>query len=94
MHDLPPLIVLGCNYKCKEKCDACHDISMMAYALEYISILNIKDVHYRCVIWGMCRTDSINRLNNTELHHEIYFRDIYSGVNGKSYRQSWKGLMS
>ena len=33
-----------------EECDACHDTSMMAYELENISILNIKDVDYRRII--------------------------------------------
>ena len=25
---------------------------------------------------------------------KTYFRDIYSGINGKWYRKSWKELMS
>ena len=28
----------------------CHDISMMAYELEIIAILNVEDIDYRCVL--------------------------------------------
>ena len=31
---------------------------------ENIAILNISSVDYRCVIWGMSRSDAINKLNN------------------------------
>ena len=52
-----------CKYE-QEVCDGCQDISMMAYELENIAILNISGVDYRCVIWGMSRSDTINKLNN------------------------------
>ena len=44
-----------------------HDISMMAYELEYIAILNVKGIDYRCVIWTMTKNDAINMLNNSKL---------------------------
>ena len=31
-------------------CNKCHDISVMAYELENIAILNVKGVDYRCVL--------------------------------------------
>ena len=31
-------------------CNRCHDISMLAYELENIAILNVKGVDYRCVL--------------------------------------------
>ena len=31
-------------------CNKCHDMSMMAYELENIAILNVKSVDYRCVL--------------------------------------------
>ena len=34
----------------REVCDRCRDVSMMAYELENIAILNVKCVDYRCVI--------------------------------------------
>ena len=46
----------------------CHDISMMAYELQNIVILNVKVVDYRCVIWNMTRNDAITRLNNSKLN--------------------------
>ena len=45
----------------------CHDISMMAYELETIAILNVKGADYRCVLWNMTRNDITNRLNNFKL---------------------------
>ena len=47
-------------------CNKCYDISMMAYKLENIAILNIKSVDYRCV-WNMTINDVTNRLNNSKL---------------------------
>ena len=37
----------------REARNRCHDISMMAYELENITILNVKCVDYRCVIRNM-----------------------------------------
>ena len=42
-------------------------ISMMAYELENIAILNVKSVDYRCVLWNMTGNGAINRLHNSEL---------------------------
>ena len=50
-----------------EVCYGCHDISRMVYEIENISILNIKGVDFRCVIWNMARNDAIDRSNNSEL---------------------------
>ena len=41
---------------------------MMAYELENITILNVKGVDYRCVIWNMTKNDAINRLNKSKLN--------------------------
>ena len=46
----------------------CHDISMMAFDLENIAILNIKGFDYRCVIWNTSKGDAINRLNKCKLN--------------------------
>ena len=48
-------------------CNKCHDISMMAYELENVAILNKNDFDYRHVLWNMTRNDAINRLNNSKL---------------------------
>ena len=39
----------------------------MAYELENITILNVKGIDYRCILWNMARSDVINRLNNSKL---------------------------
>ena len=43
-------------------CNDCHDILMMAYELENITILNVKGFDYRCVLSGVTRNDAINNL--------------------------------
>ena len=41
----------GVGYKFEPYvCNKCHDMSMMAYELENIAILNVKSVDYRCVL--------------------------------------------
>ena len=32
-----------------------------------VAVVNIKDIHYRCVILNMTKNDVINSLNNSEL---------------------------
>ena len=48
-------------------CNRCHDISMMTYGLQSITILNVNGVDYRCVLWNMTRNDAINMLSNSKL---------------------------
>ena len=50
MYNLP-LLVFWKHYKFEPYAyNKCHDISMMAYELEIIAILNVKGVDYRCVL--------------------------------------------
>ena len=49
MHDLSLLVLIIIAYE-PEVCNGCHDISIMAYELEHITILNVKGVDYRCVV--------------------------------------------
>ena len=48
-------------------CNGCHAVSIMAYELKNIAILNAKVVDYRCVLWGISRDEAVNRLNNAVL---------------------------
>ena len=48
-------------------CNGCHDISIMAYELKIIAILNVKGVDYRCALWNMTKNDAINMLGNSKL---------------------------
>ena len=48
-------------------CNGCHAVSMMAYKLKNIAILNAKGVDYRCILWGISRDEAVNRLNNSAL---------------------------
>ena len=51
-------------------CDKCHDISMMAYQLRNIAILNVKGVDYRCLLCNITRNVTINRFKNSKLHEK------------------------
>ena len=48
-------------------CNGCHAVSVMAYELKNIAILNAKGVDYRCILWGISRDEAVNRLNNSVL---------------------------
>ena len=48
-------------------CNGCHAVSMMAYELKNIAILNAKGVDYRCILWGIIRDETVNRLNDSVL---------------------------
>ena len=37
---------------------------MTAYELKSIAILNVKEVDYRCVLWGINKNETVNILNN------------------------------
>ena len=57
------------SYKFKPYiCNSCHDVSMMAYELKNIAILNAKGVlDYRCILWGISKNYAVDRLNNSLL---------------------------
>ena len=40
---------------------------MTAYELKNIAILNAKDVDSRCILWGISRDETVNRLNKSVL---------------------------
>ena len=48
-------------------CNGCHDVSMMAYELQNIAILNAKGVDYSFILWCISKNDVINMLNNSLL---------------------------
>ena len=51
-------------------CNDWHAVSMMAYELKNIAILNAKGVHYRYILWGISRVEAVNRLNNSALENK------------------------
>ena len=48
-------------------CNKWHDVLMAAYELKYIAILNVKEVDFRCISWGISRDEVVNRLNDAVL---------------------------
>ena len=53
--------------------NGCHVVSMMAYELKIIAILNAKGVYYKCILWGISRDEAVNRLNNSALEDKGVF---------------------
>ena len=51
-------------------CNSCHAISMMAFELKNIAILNAKGVNYRYILWGISRDEAVNRINNSVLEEK------------------------
>ena len=54
-------------------CNVCHAMSMMAYELKNIAILNAKGVDYRCISWSISKNDVVDRLNNCVLEDKGVF---------------------
>ena len=49
-------------------CSKCHDVLATPYELKKnIAILNVKNVDFRCILWGISRDEAVNRLNNSVL---------------------------
>ena len=45
-------------------CNKYYDVLMTAYELKNITIINIKGVDFRHILWGISRDEAANRLNN------------------------------
>ena len=48
-------------------CNKRHDISIMAYELENVAILNVKEVDYRYILLNMTKNNATNGLDNSKL---------------------------
>ena len=55
-------------------CNKCHDVLMTAYESENIAILNVKDVDYTCILWGISRNEAVDILNNPVLEDKLYYK--------------------
>ena len=47
------------------------NVMILNYEIENITILNVKGVDYRGVLWNMTKNDTINRLNNSKLNDKV-----------------------
>ena len=52
-------------------CNECHNLLVTAYELKNITILNLKNVDFRCILWGISRDEAVNRRNNSVLEDKI-----------------------
>ena len=48
-------------------CNKCYDVLMTAYELKNTGVLNVKDVDFMCILWGISIDETVNRLNNSVL---------------------------
>ena len=56
------------GFRFEHVCNKFHNVLMTAYELKNITILNVKEVDFRCILWGITRRDdAVNRLNNSVL---------------------------
>ena len=55
-------------------CNKCHDVLMTAYELKNIGILDVTAVDFRCILWGISRYETVNRLNNSVLEDQGVLR--------------------
>ena len=42
----------------------------MAYLLENMAILSVKGATFRCILWGINKNKSLNRLNSSVLENK------------------------
>ena len=47
-------------------CNKCH-VLITSCELKNTEVLNIKDVNFRWILWGISRDEPVNRLNNSVL---------------------------
>ena len=60
----------GSKFK-PQVCNKCHYISMIAYKLKNITIVNVKGIDYRWILWNMTKNVAIDMLGNSELDDNI-----------------------
>ena len=48
-------------------CNKCYDILMTAYELKNTAISKVEGVDFRCILWGINRDETVNKLNNSVL---------------------------
>ena len=48
-------------------CNKCNDVLMTACELKNATVLNVKGVDFRCILWGISRDEVVNRRNKSVL---------------------------
>ena len=52
-------------------CNICYNVLMTTYELKNITVLNVKVVDYRSVLWAVSKNEVVNILNNSVLKDEV-----------------------
>ena len=53
-------------------CNGCHDLTMVSVNISDISMISIKNVVYRCIIYNISKSEAINLLENSVLEDRGY----------------------
>ena len=48
----------------------CHNVLMNAYELKNTTILSVRGVYFRCILWGISKDEAVSRLNNLVLENK------------------------
>ena len=57
-------------------CNGFQDVLMTAYELRNIAMLNVKGVHYRCILWGISKDKHCTK---NEVFHYGFLHFLCSG---------------
>ena len=52
-------------------CNGCHDVLMMSMNLNDTAILNIHNFDYRCIVYGISKSEAVHLLQNVDLSKKM-----------------------
>ena len=55
-------------------CNGCHDLSVLCFSLRDIAIIIFKTVDYRCIMYNISKSETINLLENSVLEDLGYIK--------------------
>ena len=57
-------------------CNGCHDLTMLCLNISDITIIAVKNVDYRCIIYKITKFEAIKLLENTLLEDIGFYKKI------------------
>ena len=59
-------------------CNGCHDLRILSLNIRDIAIITVRNVDYRCIIYNISKSESINLLENSLLEDRGYIQKCIS----------------
>ena len=60
------LVLKDVGFKFEERvCNRCHDLLTMSHSLKNIAILSTKGSTFRCLLMGISKNETLQKLNNS-----------------------------